>query len=112
MVDVDFGGNLEVTLEALRNSGSIAFYASNGDRAPKLPARVVMQKNLAIYGMVLPNSPLEARQRAQSDIARGSPIPGRMLSVAGRFPLAQTAAAHAAVERGGKVGTMVVETAR
>ncbi len=112
VVDVDFGGNLAVTLDVLRNGGSIAFYASNGDRAPPVPAREVMQKNLAVYGMVLPTSPHESRKRAQSDIARWVAVPGRILSVADRFPLAQTAAAHQAVERGGKVGTVVVETAR
>jgi len=112
VVDVDFGGNLKVTLDVLRNGGSIAFYASNGDRTPPVPAGVLMQKNLAVFGMVLPASPPEARKRAQSDIARWVAVPGRMLSVAGRYPLAQTAAAHQAVERGGKIGTMVVETAR
>jgi NADPH2:quinone reductase len=62
--------------------------------------------------MVLPSSPHESRKRAQSDIARWIAEPGRLLSVAARFPLAETAAAHEAVERGGKVGTVVVEAAR
>ena len=47
------------------------------------------------------------RRRAQSDIAAWTP--GRILSEAGRFALFETAAAHKAVERGGKVGTVVVE---
>jgi NADPH2:quinone reductase len=112
VVDVDFGGNLTVTLASLRMGGSLAFYASNGDREPGVSAAALMQKNLAVYGMVLPSSPHESRRRAQSDIARFIATPGRMLSVAATFPLAQTAAAHAAVEHGGKVGTVVVETAR
>jgi hypothetical protein len=33
-------------------------------------------------------------------------------SVAGRFPLYETAGAHEAVERGGKVGTVIVEPQR
>ena len=32
----------------------------------------------------------------------------RLHRIAGRFPLAETAAAHAAVEAGGKRGTVVV----
>jgi NADPH2:quinone reductase len=112
VVDVDFGGNLAATLASVRDRGSIAFYASNGDRTPPVPAGVLMQKNLALYGMVLPSSPHESRKRAQSDIARWIAEPGRLLSVAARFPLAETAAAHEAVERGGKVGTVVVEAAR
>jgi NADPH2:quinone reductase len=52
------------------------------------------------------------RRRAQSDIAAWTASPGRILSVAGRFPLYETAGAHKAVERGGKVGTVVVEPQR
>ena len=39
-------------------------------------------------------------------------VAGCILSVAGRFPLFETAGAHKAVERGGKVGTVIVEPQR
>jgi NADPH2:quinone reductase len=112
VVDVDFGGNLRDVLASVRDNGSIAFYATNGDREPRLPARELMSRNLSLYGMVLPTSPREARKRAQSDLARWTATPGRILSVAETFPLYETAAAHQAVERGGKVGTVVIECAR
>lgn len=112
VVDVDFGGNLRQVLASVRESGSIAFYATSGDREPRLPARELMSKNLALYGMVLPSSPRESRKRAQSDLARWTATPGRILSVAETFPLYETAAAHEAVERGGKVGTVVIDCAR
>ena len=112
VVDVDFGGNMAATLGAVRANGSIAVYASNGDRTPAVPIRELMQKNVALHAMSLPGSPHAARQRAQSDIARFVAVPGRVLSVAARFPLFETAAAHLAVERGDKVGTVVVECAR
>ena len=69
-------------------------------------------KNVALYPISLPGSPYESRRRAQADIARFVATPGRILSVAARFPLFETAAAHLAVERGGKVGTVVVECAK
>jgi len=112
VVDVDFGGNLAATVASLRLGGSLAFYASNGDREPRVSAATLMQKNLTIHGMVLPSVPHEARRRAQSDIARFIAVPGRMLSVAAKLPLAETALAHETVEGGGKVGTVVVETAK
>lgn len=112
VVDVDFGGNLQAVIDSLRDHGSVAFYATNGDRAPRLPVREIMSKNAALYGMVLPTSPHESRKRAQSDIARWTATPGRILSVAERFPLYEAAAAHEAVERGGKVGTVVIDCAR
>jgi NADPH2:quinone reductase len=112
VVDVDFGGNLAATVAAVRANGSIAVYASNGDRTPKVPISELMQRNVALHMMSLPGSPHETRKRAQSDIARFVGTPGRVLSVAARFPLFETAAAHLAVERGDKIGTVIVEPSR
>ena len=112
IVEVDFGGNLSASLRCLRVNGSIAVYATNGDREPRVPVRDLMQKNLAVYSMSLAGVPHQERRRAQSDIARWTASPGRILSVAARFPLYETAAAHQEVERGGKIGTVVVEPRR
>jgi NADPH2:quinone reductase len=112
IVEVDFGGNLTAALRCVRINGSIAIYATNGDREPKVPVRELMQKNLAVYSMSLAGVPHPDRRRAQSDIAAWTASPGRILSVAARFPLYETAAAHRAVERGGKVGTVIVEPQR
>jgi NADPH2:quinone reductase len=109
VVDVDFGGNLVAALASVRESGSIAYYASNGALEPSVPLRTVMAKNLTIRGFVLPTSNPADRKRAQTDIARFVATPGRILPVDGTFPLYQTAAAHLSVEQGGKAGTVVVE---
>jgi NADPH:quinone reductase len=87
-------------------------YATNGDREPKLPVRDLMQKNLAVYAMSLAGVPHADRQRAQSDILAWTRSQGHILSVAARFPLYETAAAHQAVEKGDKVGTVIVEPHR
>jgi NADPH:quinone reductase len=108
VVDVDFGGNLRATLPCLRVGGSLAFYASKGERSPALAASALSHRNLSVHGVYLPVSPHEARRRAQADISRWIGSGLRMLSVAARFPLEQCAAAHEAVEAGGKVGTVVV----
>jgi NADPH2:quinone reductase len=112
VVDVDLGGNLAAVLASVRENGSIAYYASNGALEPKINLRVLMGKNLSIRGFVLPTSPHATRKRAQVEIAAFIRTPGRILSVAGEFPLFQTAAAHLSVEAGGKVGTVVVACAR
>ncbi len=112
VVDVDLGGNLGAVLGSVRENGSIAYYASNGALEPKVNLRTLMAKNLMLRGFVLPTSPHPNRKRAQSDIASFTRTPGRILSVAERFPLRETAAAHIAVEAGDKVGTVVVECAR
>jgi NADPH2:quinone reductase len=112
VVDVDLGGNLAATLGSVREHGSIAYYASNGSLEPKVNLRALMAKNVTLRGFVLPTSPHAARKRAQSDIAAFIRTPGRLLSVAGEFPLFETAAAHLSVEAGGKVGTVVVACGR
>jgi NADPH:quinone reductase len=108
VVDVDFGGNLAATLPCLRLGGSLAYYASKGAPSPTLAAYALSHRNLSVHGVYLPVSPHEARRRAQADISRWIASAPRMLSVAARFPLEQCAAAHEAVEAGGKVGTVVV----
>lgn len=108
VVDVDLGGNLAAGLASVRENGSIAYYASNGGLEPKVSLRTLMGKNLTVRGFVLPSSPHADRKRAQVDIAAFIRTPGRVLSVAGGFPLFETAMAHVSVEAGGKVGTVVV----
>jgi NADPH2:quinone reductase len=111
VVDVDLGGNLAAVMGSVRENGSIAYYATNGALDPKINLRALMGKNLTVRGFVLPTSPHATRKRAQSDIAAFIRTPGRILSVAGSFPLYETAAAHLSVESGGKVGTVVVACA-
>jgi NADPH2:quinone reductase len=112
VVDVDLGGNLAASLASVRQYGCIAYYASNGNREPAIPARLLMEKNLVLRGFVLPTSPHADRKRAQADMTRFIATPGRILAVSDRFPLFQTAAAHLAVEKGDKSGTVVVECAQ
>jgi len=109
IVEVDFGGNLAASLGSLRDNGTIAVYATNGDHSPRLPVRELMRRNITVHAMSLPGSPHEARRRAQADISRWLSSCNCLLSVAARFPLSATAAAHAAVERGGKTGTVIIE---
>ena len=112
VVDVDLGGNLAATLACVRENGSIAYYATNGALQPPVDLRRLMARNIAVRGFVLPTSKLDARKRAQSDIAAFVRKPNRMLSVAATFPLFETAAAHMSVEAGGKRGTVVVDCTR
>jgi NADPH:quinone reductase len=112
VVDVDLGGNLAMVLGSVRENGSIAYYATNGALEPTVNLRALMARNLTVRGFVLPTSPHGTRKRAQSDIAAFVRAPGRILSVAGEYPLYETAAAHLSVEAGGKVGTVVVACAQ
>ncbi len=109
VVEVDFGGNVATSLASVRLNGSLAYYATKGNRAPPIPAGALMGLNLRLQGVYLPVSPHAARRRAQDDITRWIGTGDRLLSVSATFPLEDCAAAHEAVEAGDKVGTVVVE---
>jgi NADPH2:quinone reductase len=109
VVEVDFGGNAAVWSAVLANNGVVAAYASGGDPAPRMAFAPLMRRNVTVRTVMLNNAPAAARRRAQADIVAWlREGPERLHRVAGTFPLAETAEAHAAVEAGGKRGTVVV----
>jgi NADPH2:quinone reductase len=109
VVDVDFGGNLAVTLQLVAPNGSIAYYATRGNVAPVVSAPEIMRRNLTIHGVLLNGAPHAARRRAQADIVRWLQEGGMVHTVSAVYPLARTADAHAAVEYAPKLGTVVVD---
>jgi len=92
----------------LANNGVVAAYASAGDPAPAIPFPMLMRRNIAVRTVMLNNAPLAARRQAQADIVAWLRERPRLHRIAGTFPLTETAAAHRAVEAGGKRGTVVV----
>lgn len=113
VVEVDFGGNLDTNLEVLKVNGVLAMYSSLKTREPVVPVIRFMLKAVTVHFLQLGLSPLALRAQAQEDIGRWiAQTPGGGIHrVASRHPLAETAAAHEAVERGDKNGTVVVEIA-
>ena len=112
IVEVDFGGNLATSLKVLKMNGSLAFYASRGNPSPTVAAGGLVRLNATVHAMSLPTSPLASRQRAQRDITSWLKSGRARLHVAAKFPLRDTVAAHQAVEKGDKLGTVVVEPHR
>jgi len=110
VADIDLGGNAADTFASLRVNGSIAYYANRGG-GDGVKLGPMSQKNLTLTGIYLPQVPHEARQRAQDDITHWLRTGKRILSVASTHPLARAYEAHEAVERGDKIGTVVVISA-
>lgn len=112
VVEVDFGGNVATTPKLMAMNSTIAVYATVGNRAPVVPVRELMERCVNLRGLVLFALPWKLLSAAQADITEWAGTAPRLHNIAGRFPLAETAAAHAAVEKGGKLGTVIVECAR
>lgn len=110
IVEVDVASNMAIWSEVAALNGSVSGYASRGGRTPSIPFGLMMQKNVTLRGVVLNSCPVAARRQAQADITAwlqaGTPQP--LHRIAATFPLFDCAAAHEAVERGDKRGTVIV----
>jgi NADPH2:quinone reductase len=112
VVDVDFGGNIATTLKLMAMNSTIAVYATNGNRNPVIPMRELMEKCIALRALVLFALPPPLLATAQADISKWLSAGPRIHNIAAQFPLSQTAQAHLAVEKGDKLGTVIVDCAR
>ena len=112
VIDVDFGGNIATTLKLMAMNSTIAVYATNGNREPVVPMRELMEKCITLRTLVLYALPWRLLAAAQADITKWLSAGTRLHNIAGQFPLQETAQAHLAVERGDKLGTVIVDCAR
>jgi len=112
VVDVDFGGNIATTLKLMAMNSTIAVYATNGNRNPVVPVRELMEKCIALRSLVLYVLPPPLLAAAQADISKWLAAGKRIHNIAGQFALSETALAHLAVEKGDKLGTVIVDCAR
>ncbi len=108
VVDVDFGKNLPVTAQVLRVHGAIASYASMGDMEPKFPYGKLFQLNPLIRPVFVYTMPDAARVQAHADIARWLTETKPVFAIAARYPLEEVVEAHLAVERGEKIGHVIL----
>jgi NADPH2:quinone reductase len=108
IVDVDFGKNLPAISQVLRQNGVIASYASMGDLAPKFPYRDLFQLNPTIRPVFVYSMADEAKAQAHADIARWLAEVKPIFAIAERYPLSEAVKAHLAVERGEKIGHVIL----
>ncbi len=110
VVDVDFGKNLPITCQVLRENGAIASYASMGEMEPRFPYKNLFPLNATIRPVFVYTMPDEAKAAAHSDIARWVKDGKPQFSIAERYPLREVVKAHLAVERGEKIGHVILNT--
>jgi NADPH2:quinone reductase len=117
IVEVELGENLDIDLALLRDQGVLVYYGSKTP-AGQLPFFGSIIKNVLIRPVLMYTITPVQRAQAIRDIARwiedrglaGADNPGGAhFAIAQRFSLAATAAAHACVEAGTKIGHVVVD---
>lgn len=107
IVEVEFGGNLAVSLAVLKVGGVINAYASEADREPSLPFYELLYKSISLNPVLVFQVPPEAKQRAIETITEGLVAGSLSHQVGPTFVLAEIAAAHEAVE-GGAIGKVLL----
>ncbi len=113
IVEVAPAQNLALDLEVVKNHGTIAYYANNGGDEAVLPLRPSFVKNVRTQGVLLytldPALLAAAVQDVNAAVESGALRVGEESGLPlHHFDLAQTAAAHDAVE-GGTVGKVLLD---
>jgi NADPH2:quinone reductase len=108
IVEVDFGGNLPVSLQIIKLHGVIAAYATRGNPEPKVPFRALMQKNALVRPILVYTMPESAKAAGAADVTRALASGALQPRIGAWLPLEQIADAHAAVERGAIIGNVVL----
>ena len=108
VIEVDFGGNLETNLKAVKLNGAIASYASMGNPEPKIPFYTMMRRGIAVDLVFVYMMKPEERARALADI-------GSMRlkhNIAAHFKLDDLVAAHELQETNKVVGNIVIDISK
>jgi NADPH2:quinone reductase len=108
IVDVDFGKNLPVSAAVLKPHGAITCYASASVREPVFPYNDLLRLNISIRPVFVYTMPDAAKAQAHADIARWVREAKPIFAIAERFSLAEVVQAHLAVERGEKIGHVLL----
>lgn len=111
VVEVEFGGNLPVTVEVLRIGGTIATYASTEVPEPRLPFYKMMYKDVMIRTVIVYAMPEEAKERAIADIERALSTDRLHHRIAHTLPLEDIVRSNELVEQGGIRGAVVLAIA-
>jgi len=107
MIDMDLGVNFK-QIESLRPFGRVAVYGVSGADVP-IPGRWSLQNSVSINFLYVYEQPPALRASIVREL-NALMAQGKLINaVAARFPLADVAAAHEAVETGTAMGNVVLE---
>jgi len=99
LVEVDFGGNLAATTELMKPYGTIAAYASMGDRTPALPFYPMQARALSLMIIALFDLPAPLQATASAEVSQWLREGAPRFPAIREYSLADVAEAHEAVDQ-------------
>ncbi|WP_300515772.1 NADPH:quinone reductase [Aliiroseovarius sp.] len=109
IVEVDFAANQAASLALIKPGGTIASYASASQMAPELAFYPFMFLNVTLQMLIVYQLDPQTHARGEAQLTEWLSAGKLSHAVVPGGSLADTAAAHATVEAGRKLGTVVVE---
>ncbi|EPJ50737.1 MAG: oxidoreductase, zinc-binding dehydrogenase family protein [Osedax symbiont Rs2] len=109
IVDVEFGANLDNSLQLLRVGGVIASYSSTVVPEPVLPFKQMMFMDLTIRLVIVYAMPEQAKKAAITDITQALGQNRLQHRIAARYPLQQIAQANDKIEGSGFYGSVILD---
>jgi NADPH:quinone reductase len=109
IVEVEFGGNLEVSNKVLRANGVIATYGSMGVMEPTLPFYPMMFKGITLRMFLVYLLSDEARKMTVDGVNTMISKPEMVHAITETYDLSEAAAGHKAVESGNVIGNVVLK---
>jgi NADPH:quinone reductase-like Zn-dependent oxidoreductase len=108
VVDLEFGANLQTSVEVLRVGGVIATYGSVQEPQPTLPFFDMMYKDLTVHFVIVYAMPEQAKLHAIADIDRALRRGSLHHRVAHSLPLEEIARANEIIEEGTCRGSVIL----
>jgi NADPH:quinone reductase len=113
VVDVAFEANLDTSLAVLKNEGVISTFAPAAEYPDiRLPFYALFAKAITVHLIFVYGMSRAAHDTAVRDVSAALAAGAYRPHIGPRFPLAETAAAHEALESGKTVGKILIDIAR
>ncbi len=108
IVDVEFGANLETSLQVLRTGGTIATYSSTQVTEPVLPFFRMMYQDITLRFVIVYAMPEAAKEAAIEDITTALENDELQHRIAKVLPLEEIAAGNELIEQGDVRGAVLL----
>lgn len=109
VVEVEFGRNIAVDAEVIAPNGRLAAYGSAAEMSPTLPFGPLLFKAATIDILLIYLLPAAERSHAIEKLHTALGAGALESPIDAVFPLAETAAAHEAVEAAGRAGASLID---